>query len=126
MPMSKQRPMKAKSTPASASSPPESQTQPNGERIVMSAEEAFAQAQHVGWGPNLPNSDDQIDYSDIPPQDWSGPNVVRGKYRELALAAQGLIALDPDIRRAFPDADAVNRALRGLIEKTPSDRPEPQ
>jgi hypothetical protein len=116
MPMSKQRPMKAKSTPASASSPPESQTPPNGELIVMSAEEAFAQAQHVGWGPNLPKSDDEIDYSDIPPQDWSGPNVVRGRYRELALAAQGLIALDPDVRRAFPDADAVNRALRGLIE----------
>jgi hypothetical protein len=82
----------------------------------MSAEDAFAQAQHVGWGPNLPKGDDQIDYSDIPPQDWSGPSVVRGKYRELALAAQGLIALDPDVRHAFPDADAVNRALRGLIK----------
>src|SRR5664279_2768986 len=116
MPMSKQRPMKAKSTPASASSPPESQTLPNGERIVISAEEALAQAQHVGWGPNLPKSDGQIDYSEIPPQDWSGPNVVRGRYRELALAAQGLIALDPDVRHAFPDADAVNRALRGLID----------
>jgi hypothetical protein len=50
------------------------------------------------------------------PQDLSGPNVVRGKYPELALAAQGLIALDPDVRCAFPDADAVNRALHGLIE----------
>jgi hypothetical protein len=82
----------------------------------MNAEDAFAQAEHVSWGPNLPQSDDQIDYSDIPPQDWSGPNVVRGKYRELALTAQGLVTLDPDVRRAFPDANAVNRALRGLIE----------
>jgi hypothetical protein len=53
-----------------------------------------------------------------PPQDWSGPDFERGKYRELALAlaAQGLVALDPAVRRAFPDAGAVNRALRGLIE----------
>jgi hypothetical protein len=26
------------------------------------------------------------------------------------------LPLDPDVRRAFPNADAVNRALRGLIE----------
>jgi hypothetical protein len=58
----------------------------------------------------------EIDYSDIPPQEWSGPDVVRGKYRELALAAQGFVVLDPDVRRAFPDAGAVNRALRGLLE----------
>jgi len=36
--------------------------------------------------------------------------------RELALAAQGFVVLDPDVRRAFPDAGAVNRALRGLLE----------
>jgi hypothetical protein len=68
----------------------------------MSAEDAFAQAEHVGWGPNLPQSDDQIDYSDIPPQDWSGSNVVRGKYREMALAAQGLIAPRPRRAAGFP------------------------
>ncbi len=82
----------------------------------MSAEEAFARAKDADWGPNLPRNDDEIDYSDIPEQDWSGPNVMRGKYRELALAAQGVVLLDPDVRRAFPDASAVNRALRGLIE----------
>jgi hypothetical protein len=82
----------------------------------MSAEEAFARAKEADWGPNLPKSDDEIDYSDIPEQDWSGPDVVRGKYRALALAAQGVVLLDPDVRRAFPDASAVNRALRGLIE----------
>jgi hypothetical protein len=35
-------------------------------------------------------------------------------------AAQGLSALDAEVRHAFPDADAVNRALRGLIQKEPA------
>jgi hypothetical protein len=35
-------------------------------------------------------------------------------------AAQGFIALDADVRRAFPDTDAVNRALRGLIQHEPA------
>jgi hypothetical protein len=35
-------------------------------------------------------------------------------------AAQGLVALDPDVRHAFRDADAVNRALRGLIQIEPA------
>ncbi len=82
----------------------------------MSAEDAFAHAKTVDWGPNFPESDEEIDYSDIPPQDWSGPDVVRGKYRDLALAAQGFVQLDADVRHAFPDTNAVNRALRGLIE----------
>jgi len=46
---------------------------------VASGEEAFSQAKHVDWGPNLPNSDEEIDYCDIPPQKWSGFDVVRGK-----------------------------------------------
>ncbi len=83
---------------------------------MKSAKDAFAQAKNVRLGPNFPRTDEEIDLSDIPIQDWSGPDVVRGKYRELALAAQGLIALDPDVRSAFPDAQAVNRALRALIE----------
>ncbi len=35
-------------------------------------------------------------------------------------AAQGLSSLDADVRQAFPDANAVNRALRGLIPKEPA------
>ncbi len=33
---------------------------------------------------------------------------------------EGLIILDPDIRPFFPDAEAVNRALRGLVELIPN------
>ncbi len=83
----------------------------------MSAEEALALSKHVDWGPNLPTSEEEIDYSDIPAQDWSGPDIVRGRYRELALAAQGFVQLDSAIRSAFPDTQAVNKALRDLLRK---------
>jgi hypothetical protein len=39
---------------------------------------------------------------------------VRGKYYQRAAAGTNLVLLEPDIARAFPDSDAVNRALRLL------------
>ncbi len=33
---------------------------------------------------------------------------------------EGLVVLDPDIRPFFPNAEAVNRALRGLVELIPN------
>jgi len=68
----------------------------------VSAEDASPPPPHLDWPPNFPKSDEEIDYSDIPPQDWSGPNVVRGKYRDLALAVRASCKLDADVRRAFP------------------------
>ena len=38
--------------------------------------------------------------------------------RDFALP-EGAVVLDPDIRVYFPDSDAVNRALRGLLELVP-------
>jgi hypothetical protein len=55
--------------------------------------------------------------SDIPEQDFSGPDAVRGKYRELALAAHGFVQLDSDIRTAFPDTKSVNKALRSFLRQ---------
>ena len=40
--------------------------------------------------------------------------AVRGKYYKRAIAGTNLDLLEPDIARAFPDSDAVNRALRLL------------
>ena len=78
-----------------------------------------------------------------PEYDFSGREGVRGKYhrryrqghtvrvreedgsvsvRQFKLE-DGAVLLDPDIRAYFPDSEAVNRALRGLIEimpKTPA------
>ncbi len=41
---------------------------------------------------------------------------VRGKYYERAQAGTNLVLLEPDLAKAFPDADAVNRALRVLLD----------
>ena len=41
---------------------------------------------------------------------------VRGKYAERYRAGTNLVLLEPDVAEAFPDAAAVNQALRMLIE----------
>ena len=41
---------------------------------------------------------------------------VRGKYVERYRAGTNLVLLDPDIAAAFPDAQAVNEALRLLLK----------
>jgi hypothetical protein len=42
---------------------------------------------------------------------------VRGKYAERYREGTNLVLLDPDVAAAFPDAKAVNDALRLLIEE---------
>ena len=41
---------------------------------------------------------------------------VRGKYVERYRAGTNLVLLDPDVAAAFPDAKALNDALRTLVE----------
>ena len=41
---------------------------------------------------------------------------VRGKYAERYRAGSNLVLLAPDVAKAFPDDEAVNRALRLLME----------
>lgn len=41
---------------------------------------------------------------------------VRGKYCERVVAGSNLVLLDPDVAKAFPSQEAVNRALRMLAE----------
>ncbi len=41
---------------------------------------------------------------------------VRGKYYQRATAGTNLVLLEPDVARAFPDSNSVNRALRLLQE----------
>jgi hypothetical protein len=41
---------------------------------------------------------------------------VRGKYVERYREGTNLVLLDPDVAAAFPDAKAVNEALRLLIK----------
>jgi len=44
-----------------------------------------------------------------------GPGV-RGKYFESYRKGTNLVLLSPDVAKAFPTEDAVNNALRSLIE----------
>src|SRR5258708_5123960 len=45
---------------------------------------------------------------------------VRGKYFHRMWADHGLRRLNPDLAKAFPDDESVNRALRLLVEATTS------
>lgn len=46
--------------------------------------------------------------------DFSGG--IRGKYAARYAEGTNLVALEPDVAEAFPDGEAVNRALRELME----------
>ena len=41
---------------------------------------------------------------------------IRGKYVEQYQAGTNLVLLEPDVAQAFPNEDAVNQALRLLIQ----------
>ena len=45
---------------------------------------------------------------------------VRGKYSGRYREGTNLVLLDPDVAAAFPDAKAVNDALRQLLEEKQS------
>jgi hypothetical protein len=56
--------------------------------------------------------------------DWLRPEyrrsdlgeIVRGKYARLLGESTNIVVLDPQVAKAFPNDDAVNTALRGLLE----------
>jgi len=45
---------------------------------------------------------------------------VRGKYYKRAMAGTNLVLIEPDLAKAFPDTDSVNRALRLLVDAASS------
>jgi hypothetical protein len=58
--------------------------------------------------------------------DWGKANykradlgeLVRGKYAKRIREATNVVVLDPQVAKAFPNDEAVNSALRGLIQST--------
>jgi hypothetical protein len=56
--------------------------------------------------------------------DWLRPEyrrsdvgeIVRGKYARRLGESTNIVVLDPQVAKAFPNDDAVNTALRGLME----------
>jgi hypothetical protein len=69
---------------------------------------------------DLTKKANQEDEDDLRPEyDFSKmKGGVRGKYVERYRQGSNLVLLDPDIAAAFPDARAVNTALRSLIERS--------
>jgi hypothetical protein len=49
--------------------------------------------------------------------DFSGG--IRGKYAKRFAQGCNVVVLEPDVARLYPDAEAVNRALRALAEVAP-------
>jgi hypothetical protein len=56
------------------------------------------------------DSDDDM----LPEYDFS--KGVRGKYAKRYAEGTNVILLEPDVAKVFKNSDAVNSALRGLIE----------
>lgn len=60
--------------------------------------------------------------------DWLRPEykrsdfgeMVRGKYAKRIRESTNVIVLDPEVAKVFPNDEAVNKALRGLISRSRS------
>lgn len=46
---------------------------------------------------------------------------VRGKYAKRYREGSNVVVIDPDLSKAFPNADAVNQALREVLAKRESE-----
>ncbi len=74
---------------------------------------------------NLMKNVESEDEDDLRPEyDFSQMKAgVRGKYVERYRQGTNLVLLDPDVAAAFPDAKAVNDALRLLLQEKQSSQP---
>jgi len=61
-------------------------------------------------------SKDSPDTDDMRPS-YDFSNAVQGKYAKRFAEGSNVVILSPDIAEAFPDSDAVNQALRELLEQ---------
>jgi len=59
------------------------------------------------------NQDETRDDEMLPEYDFSGGE--RGKYAKQYASGTNVVLLSPDVAEAFPNAEAVNNALRALI-----------
>lgn len=46
---------------------------------------------------------------------------VRGKYAQRYREGSNVVVIDPELSKAFPNADAVNQALREILAKRESE-----
>mgnify|MGYP001587890965 CR=1 FL=1 len=57
---------------------------------------------------------DEMEDDLLPEYDFTG--AVRGVYAEAYKKGTNIVVIDPDVLDVFPNAEAVNRALRSLKE----------
>jgi hypothetical protein len=46
--------------------------------------------------------------------DFSGQDVIRGKYAKMFPPGCKVVTIQPDVAKLFPDSESVNKALRAL------------
>jgi hypothetical protein len=51
-----------------------------------------------------------------PEYDFDFSKAVRGKYYKQYIESSNVVVLEPDVAAAFPNADAVNQALRAMLK----------
>ncbi len=49
--------------------------------------------------------------------------AVRGKYYKRVMEGSGVVLLDQDVAKAFPDSASVNKALRSVLKARRTKRP---
>ena len=57
-------------------------------------------------------------------KDYDFSEGVRGKYAERYAQGCNVVVLEPDVARLYPNAEAVNRALRAIAEVAPTPAPK--
>jgi hypothetical protein len=71
------------------------------------------------------NATPRRDADDILPH-YEFRGAVRGKYAARYREGTNVVLLEPDVAERFPDAAAVNRALRALAEVADSTKSKPR
>jgi hypothetical protein len=64
----------------------------------------------------MSSSRKQVANEDDMRKEYDFSNAVRGKYTDRFPKDVVMVTLAPDVAEAFPDADAVNEALRVLLK----------
>jgi hypothetical protein len=64
----------------------------------------------------MSNSPNPIEDDDEMSNEYDFSHAVRGKYAKRFPQDVVMVTLAPDVAEAFPDADAVNEALRLLLK----------
>jgi hypothetical protein len=49
-------------------------------------------------------------------EEYNFSKAARGKYAKRYAEGTNVVVLSPDVAKVFPNSDAVNEALRGLVE----------